>query len=291
MSVSEIISFVRVFSRTLRKDPSSLAGFAIVVFFVLAAIFGPIVLPFDNTYYPGRRYQPPSLEHPLGMDFVGRDLLRELIAGSRDVLLVASITGTVTTIIALTIGIASGMIGGLFDTSLMTITDIFLTIPSFPLLVIIAAGMPRVLNAFEVGLLFSIVGWAGLARAVRSQVLSTREKPFIEAARSLNLSNVHILFNEILPNLMSYVVMNLVQAIVNGIYTQVGLFSLGLLPFTSVNWGIMINIALGENALINNKAWLYLFSPIVCIVLIQTGFILTLHSLEEVFNPRLRSEE
>lgn len=266
-------------------------GSAIVVFFVLMAVLGPILLPFDNTFYPSKRYLPPSWENPLGTDFAGRDVLREIVNGARDVLLVAFLTGVITTVMSFTIGISSGMIGGVFDAALMAITDVFLIIPSFPLLVIIATSLPRMLSPLEVAFVISIVGWPGLARTLRAQVLSVREKPFVEAARCLNLSGIHILFSEILPNLMPYVAMSMIYSIVGGIYSQVSLFFLGILPFTSVNWGVMINIAFGENALINPKAWIYLFSPIACIVLIQTGFILSQHALEEVFNPRLRSEE
>lgn len=291
MIKSKSRGFVATFMRALRKSSSSMLGFAIIVFFVLMAVFGPIVLPFDNTYYPSKRYLPPSWENPLGTDFAGRDVLRQLVNGSRDVLLVAFLTGAITTVISFVVGISSGMIGGLFDSAVMAITDVFLIIPSFPLLVIIATSLPRMLSPFEVAFVISIVGWPGLARSIRAQVLSVREKPFIEAARCLNLSRAHILVSEILPNLMPYIAMSMVYSIVGGIYSQVGLFFLGILPFTSVNWGVMINIAFQENALINPKAWIYLFSPIVCIVLIQTGFILSQHALEEVFNPRLRTEE
>ncbi len=292
MMKKEVGSFRKWFSKTIGRSPSSLAGFTIVAFFILMATIGPIVYPFDNTYLPGKRYLPPSLEHPLGTDFVGRDVLAQIISGSRDVMLVAFLTGAMTTIFAIMIGVSSGMIGGTFDASLMLIADIFLIIPSFPLLLIIAVSIPRVMTPPEVALIISITGWAGLARTIRSQVLSIREKPFIEAARSLNLSNVHILFNEILPNLMPYIVMSLILAMKNAIYSQVGLFFLGALPFTSVNWGIMINIGLySEYALLNPKAWIYLFSPMVCIVLIQTGLLFMLSGLEEIFNPRLRSEE
>ena len=215
-----------------------------------------------------------------------------MINGSRDVLLVAFLVGIITTFIALVVGISSGMVGGRFDAALMAVTDVFLIIPSFPLLLIIAASLPRTLSPFEVAFIISIVGWAGLARSIRAQVLSTREKPFIEAARCLNLSNIHIIFSEIMPNLLPYIAVSMVYSVTGGVYSQVSLFFLGILPFTSVNWGMMINIALyNENALINTKAWIYLFSPIVCIVLLQTGFILSQHALEEVFNPRLRSEE
>ena len=126
MSKPRSRGFVASFVRALRKSPSSTLGFAIIVFFVLMAVLGPILLPFDNTYYPSKRYFPPSWENPLGTDFAGRDVLRQVVNGSRDVLLVAFLTGAITTVISFMIGISSGMIGGLFDSTMMAITDVFL---------------------------------------------------------------------------------------------------------------------------------------------------------------------
>ncbi len=277
--------------KVLWRGKSSAIGFAIVCFFVLMAIFGPLLFPFDPSAYPGRRYLPPSLEYPLGTDFIGRDVLAQIINGSRDALLIAALSGAVTTIIALVIGISAGMIGSLFDEALMRVTDVFLTIPQYPLLLLIAASLPRMLSTFEVAFIVAIVQWPALARAIRSQVLAIREKPFIEVARCLNLGKAHIIFNEIMPNIMPFIVMSFMLAVTGGIYAQVVLFSLGIIRFTTVNWGTMINIAMGESALINQKAWIYLFSPIICIVLLQTGFVLLSGGLDEVLNPRLRKEE
>jgi len=277
--------------KVIGKKPSSIAGFAIVISFIIMALVGPIFFPLDLRAYPGRRYLSPSWEHPLGTDFAGRDVLSQVVNGSREALLIAALTGVVTILIATLIGVSSGMIGGLFDEALMRVTEIFLMIPQYPLLILIAASLPRELNIFEVSLIIGLVQWPATARAIRSQVLAIRERPFIEAAKCLNLGHLHIIFREVIPNLMPYLVMCFVLALTGGIYAQVVLFSLGILRFTSINWGVMINIALAESALINQKAWLYLFSPIVCIVLLQTGFILISSTLEEIFNPRLRTEE
>lgn len=275
----------------IRKKPSNMAGFIIVTFFALMALIGPFFFPLDIRAYPAKRYLPPSLEYPLGTDPYGRDVLMQIINGSREALIIAVLTGLVTILIATLIGVSSGMLGGLFDEVMMRITEIFLMLPQYPLLILIAASLPRELNIFEVSLIIGIVQWPATARAIRSQVLAIRERPFIEAARCLNLGRLHIIFREIIPNLMPYLVMSFVLALTGGIYSQVVLFSLGILRFTSVNWGVMINIALGEAALINQRAWIYLFSPIICIVFLQTGFVLISSALEEMFNPRLRTEE
>ena len=285
------ITDLRASFRIIRKNHASLAGLIVIVTFILMATVGPEIIIYDRTPRVLKRYLPPSLEHPLGTDYMGRDTLAQIIHGSRDVLTVAFLAAIFTTTISLMIGITSGFLGGKIDTVLMTVTDIFLVIPSFPLLLIIVASIPRLVSTFEVALILSIIGWAPLARALRSQVLSLKEKEFIESAKCLGLGKVHILFNEMLPNLLPYIVMNLVLSIVNAIYTQVGLYFIGAMPFVATNWGVMIQKALSDGALINPKVWPYLLSTLMCLILIQTGFILFLHSLEEIFNPRLRTEE
>jgi len=290
LAVASRISDLKVSFRIIRKNRASLAGFIVIVAFTLMAAVGPDIIPYDRTPRVRDRYLSPSWEHLLGTDYAGRDTLVQIIHGSREVLTVAFLAAIITTTISFVIGIAAGFLAGKTDTVLMTGSDIFLVIPSFPLLLIIVTSIPRVLSAPEIAFILSIVGWPTLARAIRSQVLSLKEKEFIESAKCLGLSKVHILFNEILPNMLPYIAMSLVLSIVGAIYAQVGLYFIGAMPFVATNWGVMIQKALSDGALINPKVWPYLLSPLMCLILIQTGFILFLHSLEEIFNPRLRTE-
>lgn len=285
------VSQSRFTFKILKRDRTGLVGLSIIVFFALMAIIGPEIYPLEMMPHPEDRFLPPSLEHPLGTDFAGRDTLAQIIHGSRSVMTVAFLTGLFVVLISIVLGISSGYIGGKLDTVMMRIVDVFLTIPSFPLLVIIAASVNRVLNPVEISLIIAAVQWAGLTRAIRSQVLSIREENYIESVRCLGLGAFHIIFNEIFPSLKPYISMSLCLTIVSAIYSQVGLYFLGIMPYTSVNWGAMLNIALyRQSGLLNTKVWPYLFSPVICVILVQTGFILFLHTLEEIFNPRLRSE-
>lgn len=282
---------LRIFWKILRRSPAATAGFFIVLIYALMATVGPMIIRYDPTPDLSKRFQPPSLKHPLGTDYAGRDTLAQIVLGSRDVLLVALLTAVISVIVAFTVGVTSGYLGGKVDMLISTITDIFLTIPGVPLLIIIAASIRRPLSPIEVAAVISFVSWAGLARALRSQVLSIKRTNYIEAARCLGLSTARIILWEILPNLMPYIAMNTVLAIIRSIYAQVGLYFLGVLPFTTLNWGMMINIALfNQSALINPKGWIYLLAPIGAILLLQMGFILFLHALEEIFNPRLRED-
>lgn len=170
----------------------------------------------------------------------------------------------------------------------MRITDFILTIPGFPLLVVLSTvwnfGQP-----IAMGFVLGITGWGGLARAVRSQTLSLRERGFIEAARTLGLSPMHILFKEILPNVGSYIAMNLLLAITGSIYAEVGLFFLGVVPFQVNNWGVMLNLAVfSAGAMSSTQALPYLLSPLIALLVLTLGVVLFLDAVDELFNPRLK---
>ena len=122
------------------------------------------------------------------------------------------------------------------------------------------------------------------------QVLSLKERDFIEAARALDLGTRHIIFTEMMPNLMPYIAINFIFAMTGAIYTQVGLVFLGFVPFVSHNWGVMINIAWTTGAIFYKQSIYYILSPIMAIVGFQLGAILFSRSLEEIFNPRMREE-
>ena len=275
----------------LSSDKRALAGLIIVLFYILMATIGPLIIPLDLSPNMKERYQPPSWKHPLGTDFAGRDILAQLVHGARDVLLVAFIAGLVTVAIGTIVGLISGYVGGKLDLVLSALIDIFLTIPGFPLLMVIAAWLTgsRVgVNAFIAGLMLSITTWAGLARAVRSQVLSIKEEAFIEAVKTLGLGKFHIIFSEILPNLMSYIVMNFMLSIISAIYSYVGLMALGLIPYTPGNWGSMIHMAQAYVGTITGAGCWYILAPSMAIVILQIGLVFLSNGIDKIFNPRLR---
>jgi peptide/nickel transport system permease protein len=139
------------------------------------------------------------------------------------------------------------------------------------------------------GFVLGITGWGALARAVRSQTLSLRERGFIEAARGMGLPWYHIVFREILPNMGPYIAMNLLVSVTGAIYAEVGLFYLGVVPFHVNNWGVMLNLAVFTGgAMESPQALPYLLSPLAAILILTLGVVLFLDALDEIFNPRLR---
>lgn len=172
----------------------------------------------------------------------------------------------------------------------MRVTDMKLTIPGLPLLLVLATVW-KFGNPLQMGLVLGLLGWGGVARAVRAQTLSLRERGFIEAARGLGLSTGHIIGKELLPSMAPYIAMNMLIAVTGAVYAQVGLFFLGVLPYESNNWGVMLNLAVFQaGAMITPYALGYLLAPLLAILLLTLGIVLVVDAMDEIFNPRLREE-
>lgn len=272
----------------LKRKKSYLASAGLLLLFALMAVFGPMLyphgLPTSNQYYA-----PPSWKYLLGTDYAGVSVLAEVIDGARSVLFVAALAAVLTMAIGVVVGLLSGYLGGITDTILMRLTDFVLTVPTFPLLIVIAAVV-KISGPIPMAVVLSINGWGGMARAVRAMVLSLKRRDFVEAARSLELGNRHIVVRQILPLIMPYVVMHLILAVTNAIYGEVGLFFLGLVPISGTNWGVMLNFAYSASgAIYVPSSVLYLMAPVGAIVLVQIGSVGFTKALDEVFNPQIHA--
>jgi peptide/nickel transport system permease protein len=274
--------------RILVSTPGRIVSLVIVIVFALMAIIGPYLYPANLPINAHEIYAPPSLAHPLGTDFEGTDVLALIVTGARYVLLAAFIAAVVT----LAIGTAFGLFAGYYPRSagrpIMRLTDFVLAIPGFPLLIVLATiwsfGSPE-----QMGLVLGVTGWGGIARAVRAQTLSLRERGFVEAARGLGIPGRRIVRTEILPNVAPYISMNLMMQVTGFIYTEVGLFFLGVVKYSSSNWGVMLNLAVfNADALTNPRALAYLLSPLICILLLTIALVTLANVGDEIFNPRLR---
>ncbi|VYU11225.1 ABC transporter permease subunit [Clostridium paraputrificum] len=279
-----MINFIKV----ILSNKQSAFGAGILLVFILMAIFGPILITPDKADY-ANRLQGISSQHWLGTDFAGKDTLKQFILGSREVLAIALYAGVFTLSIGVSVGIVSGLIGGIVDDILMMITSVVQTIPNFPVLMVMSL-IVNIDSSLKFGLILSIWSWAGLARAVRSQTLSLKNRDFIEASRILGMSKAYIIVNDILPNIISYIAVNFIMIMKSSILASVGLMVLGLAPFKGEHWGIMLDIALNKTgALFGSTALIYLLTPIVGIVLFQLGCYMFSKGLEDVFNPRIRT--
>ncbi|MFB0504163.1 MAG: ABC transporter permease [Candidatus Bathyarchaeia archaeon] len=291
-SVKDLLPRSYRFVREVTSSIRGKVGFSVTLVFVLMATIGPIVLPLEFTSFNlEKAYSPPSFEHPLGCDYFGRDVLRMIIAGSREVLMVGILAALLTTAIALIIGLTAGFMSGVVDATLMTIADIVLTIPGFPLLLVLASTvLSKAMDPLSLAGVLSITAWAGLSRSIRSQVLAIKEREFIEAARCLGLRRIQIIFVEILPNLLPYIVTITILGVTGAIYAQIGLFTLGVAPYSSINWGVMLNNAIQQAGAIHSTKYMNLLAPAFFIILLQLGLITLSGSLDETLNPRLRTK-
>ncbi|MGW4420773.1 ABC transporter permease [Streptosporangium sp. NPDC004631] len=283
-------NFWRGVWRVLKRKPSRMLGVAIMALFAFMGVFGPMLYPERLPRDDSALYAPLSWAHPFGTDFEGTDVLALVITGSRYVLLTGLVTAVITVALGTGIGLFAGFRRGRWDTVLMRITDMKLTIPGLPLLLILSTVW-KFSSAVEMGLVLGLLGWGGVARAVRAQTLSLRERGFIEAARGLGLSTTHIVGRELLPSMAPFIAMNMLIAVTGAVYAQVGLFFLGVLPFEANNWGVMLNLAVfGGGALTTTSALPYLMAPLLAILLLTLGIVLVVDAMDEIFNPRLREE-
>lgn len=283
--MNELKKFFKVFF----NNKQARFGFVVMMVFVSFAIVGPTVYRNIEPDYINA-LQGPSFAHPLGTDFSGKDTLAQFILGTRDVMLIAMFTGIFTVGIGLLIGIISGYIGGIVDDLLMLFTNVVLTIPSFPVLMILSLVVDAS-NPVIFGLLLSVWSWAGLAKSVRAQVLSLKNSEFIEASKILDLSKTHILKNDIFPQIIPFIAVNFVLVMKNSVLSSVGLMMMGLAPFKGEHWGMMLNMAMSRTgAMFGSSALIYLLTPIVGIVLFQMACFFISKGFEDAFNPRKRSE-
>ena len=188
------------------------------------------------------------------------------------------------------LGAFAAYLRGWVDSLVIQFTDFMLTIPQFALLVVLAVYV-RLDSPVMLALLLGILGWPGLLRAVRAQVLSLKEREYVEAARIVGLSTPVIIGREILPNMASYLMIHFIFARTGATYAMVGLYLLGLAPMTGINWGIMINNAWAKGALFfTNAAW-SIMAPLLVVSVLQLSAIWFARTLEQLLNPRLAGKQ
>jgi peptide/nickel transport system permease protein len=247
----------------------------------------PHFVPRETQADISQIYAKPSGVHPLGTDSQGKDIWSQIVHGGADILIMAFLTGVMATFIGVTLGSVSAVVGGRLDAALTALADIWLTIPRFPLLAVLA-GLVQLKSTVTLAFLLAVLSWAGLYRAIRAQVFSIKEREYIEAATALDLGLRHTIFSEILPNMMAYIAINFTLAMTGAIYAQVGLVFLGLVPLTR-NWGVMINLAWTQGAIFYKDSIYFIMAPVAAIALFQLSIVWMSRSLEEIFNPRLRA--
>ncbi|HIW31053.1 MAG TPA: ABC transporter permease [Candidatus Luteococcus avicola] len=269
----------------LLTNPKATTGAVIVLLFILLALFAPVIAPGDPSRITDASSLPPSGEHLLGTTARGQDVLALTLHGARSSLLVGFVVGICATLVGMAAGLASAYFGRLTDEVISLVTNIFLLVPSLPLLVILAAFLPPGLGTIM--LVLVLTGWAGAARVLRSQAMSIKNKDFVAAATLAGESPLRIMFREILPNMASIAMGSLLGGVIGAIGAQAGLEFLGLGDISRISWGTNLYWAGNEGALMTGSWWVFVPSG-ACIALVAFALALINYAVDEVTNPRLR---
>jgi peptide/nickel transport system permease protein len=288
-TVQPVAPAARISLRRLLSRPLGLVGAVMLLIAIAAAIFAPLIAPYDP-YAPARVtiqdiFQAPSAAHPLGTDDGGKDVLSSLIYGARVSLIVGFSAAAITTVIGGLVGIIAGYTGGRSGTLLMGVTDFFLVIPEIALQIVIVAIAGQ--SLINIILVIGVLGWATTARLVRSQTLSVRERKFVLRARAIGAGDVHILRRHVIPAVLPLMIANTVLVVSLAILSESTLAFIGLGDPTVISWGQMLNFAFNRGA-ISAGAWWALIPPGMAIVWVVLATTLLGTGLEEALNPRLK---
>ena len=264
-------------------------GIFIIAAVVLLGLLGPLVVDVSGAKVGSDIPDlTPSLEHPLGTDTVGRDLLSVIIVGTPMTLSIGLIAGLIGLSVGIAFGFISGYYGGLADVLLRGAADVFLTVPGLLILVVIASSTKGAVNVQTEALVVSALAWMWPTRTIRSQVLSMRERGYIQVARFSGTSDARIIVEEMLPNLLPYLAASFVGAVAAAVLASIGLEALGLGPQNQPTLGMTIYWALYYTTVMRGLVWWWL-PPIVMIVLIFVGLFSIAAGLDRIINPRLRT--
>ena len=262
-------------------------GFLLLGSLAVSALGGPRLIDEAATQPLYASFnKPPSAIHPLGTDDVGRDLLALLVYGLWPTLSIGLIAGTLGTGIGTALGLISGYFRGPVDLVIRTLSDIVLTIPLLVVLILVAS-FTQTTTITGTALIVGLLAWAGPTRAIRAQTLSLRERAFIRVAKLTGMNDFEIIFLDLLPNLLPYILAGFIDAIAGGILASVGLQLLGIGPLLIPNMGMTLNSAFAGGAMIRGYWWWWAPPVLVLTVLFLATFLITL-ALDEIANPRLR---
>jgi len=277
----------------LPSSPKVIVGAALLLFFVLIAIFGPMVSPHAADWQANTTTStplPPSGKYWFGTDQQQHDIFSQVLSGGRDTLLIALVGGVIASLLSVGIGVTAGYIGGWVDEVLSAITNIFLALPGLLILMVLMRPLPPgdTSNPLLIGAVIAVTAWAWGARVMRAQTLALRNQDYVESARVIGERKWRIMVFEILPNLLPILASSFIFTVIYGIGTYVALAWLGVIDPSHVTWGTILNNAQTYSALVSGYWWWFVF-PALAVALLGIALALLNFGIDEVINPRLRS--
>lgn len=288
-ALPDTIATTRKRSETLYfalRNPKVVGALIVVLGFLALGILAPFFIDHRPTAYVGPANQPPNAEWPLGTTLFGQDIFAQFVAGLRSTYLVGVLGGAVAAAIGMTIGFVAGYRGGWIDELLNMLTNIVLVIPGFVVLIVINAYMGTRSVPMQ-ALYIGIFSWPWVARAVRSQTLTLRNRDFVDLAKLSGSSTASIIRREVAPNMYSYLFMTFVLLFGGAILTAASLDFIGLGPTDAMSLGLMMNQA-AQNSALHLGMWWWFVPPGLGITTIVGALYIMNVGLDEVFNPKLR---
>jgi len=269
----------------MREQRLALVGLAMLALFGLLAAFAPSLSPHDPAEMDTPML-PPNRPHPLGTNDIGQDILSELLYGARFSLFIGFLSAMAST----AIGLCLGLISGYYDRvgfAVMRVVDVFLAIPRFPLIILMAAFLKPGLRTLV--LFFVLLGWPRATRLVRSQILTERNREYVDAVRLVGASDLRILSRHLLPSSISIALVRFIMEFQHVILAESGLSFLGLGDPTVKSWGAILHYAFEYPTIFISDVWVrWAMPPGICITLVVLALTFTGFSLEEWAEPRLR---
>lgn len=276
-----------VITKKVLRNPMGLIGVLVLTFFGLLAIFGPWITPYDVKVQDLEQSMlMPSKEYWLGTDLYGVDIFSELLYGARTSMLVGTVSAVIASVLGAAVGLYSGYVGGWKDEVVMRLNDVVLSIPWLVLMIIVAAFVGKI-DLTGIILIIGLTGWSYTARMVRAQVLSVKERQYVERARAIGSSEMNIIRRHIFPNTFPLIFANTILTVAVSILSESTLSFLGMRPINEVTWGTMLSFAAEASAFQTGRQW-WIIAPGLCIVTVVLGFTLLGYALDEILNPKLR---
>ncbi|QUQ63160.1 ABC transporter permease [Kutzneria sp. CA-103260] len=269
------------------SNGKTLTGLIILGFYVLLAIFGPMLAPYDPDARGSDLIAAPSSAHWFGTTHLGQDIFSQVLSGARGVVYVGLLAGVVATALAVIIGVSSGYLANTGGEALSALSNVFLVIPALPLIIIVASILPSVSNT-TIGLVIGLTSWAWGARVLRAQTLSLRGRDYVDAAKATGEKTWRIIFFELLPNLTAIIASSFVGTVIFAVLSEITLAFIGVSDPSDWNWGTILFWAQSQQALAQG-AWWWFVPAGLAIAVLGTALSLLNFGIDEIVNPRLRN--
>jgi peptide/nickel transport system permease protein len=269
------------------SNAKAATGIVILAIYLLFAIIGPWVAPYDPDAQSNDLVQPPSGAHWFGTTHLGQDVFSQILVGTRGVMVVGFTAGIVATVLSVIIGVTAGYLGGFWDDGLSALSNVFLVIPALPLIIIVASTLSSGGDTV-VAVVIGFTSWAWGARVLRAQTLSLRRRDYVEAARATGETTWRIILFEILPNLTAIMASGFVGTVIFAVTSEITLAFIGVGQVSEWNWGTILAWAQSQQALAQG-AWWWFVPAGLAIAFLGTALSLINFGIDEFVSPRLRS--